>query len=386
MAEKAMLLSTPEMRLLAACVRSRTPLIIEGEPGETKTAKIIKHAYAWNLYPEVLVGSSRDKGDYLGLAKEEEYMGVDTVRYSAPGYAIRCNKAPEMGKDYVGALLILDEFSNNDPEIKAPNLRLVQERYAGDTKLEDHVSIVAIQNPTHLSANGFDLTAPESNRFVHMKWRFDADEWLDNVLTDFKNEKVFSLDQLLGKGSEADHARARGLVTAYLRANRTNLKPGAPKNEADQAKPWASPRSWTNLMKVLGELHPSDEGAMLLALKGTVGDAYAAEFVAFMNTGDLHDPVDVLKDPAIVDWRGERPDRLFATLNSVAALALSRGDKATWEQAMDVFTYSADNGRKDTALPAVRMLFNAMPQGATIRTKTEQAFADIFRKSGRFAA
>ncbi|WP_205759916.1 hypothetical protein [Arthrobacter sp. PAMC25564] len=49
-------------------------------------------------------------------------------------------------------------------------LRVVQDRYVGDTKLNDSVSIVALMNPIETTVDAYDLPAPMANRMMHLKW------------------------------------------------------------------------------------------------------------------------------------------------------------------------------------------------------------------------
>lgn len=68
-------------------------------------------------------------------------------------------------------------------------LRVVQERYVGDEKLKDSVSIVALMNPVETAVDAYDLPAPMANRMMHLKWVFDSKNWLENVGTDFQAAK-----------------------------------------------------------------------------------------------------------------------------------------------------------------------------------------------------
>lgn len=369
--------STPTMRAFAACVRATVPAILWGSPGIGKTAKLTAYMEAWNRHLEVVIGSYREASDFLGLPTE----GPDgtTTEYLTPGFAQRLNAAES------GALF-LGELSTAGPSIQKAMLRLLQERYAGEEKLGDHVAIFADANPPEQAADGWDLPAPVANRLVHLDWHFDADEWLDNVVTDFEHQVVYGMDELLGDGADADKARVKGLVTAFLRTKPHLLNPGPPQDDEAAGKAWPSPRSWTNAMTVLAELDPSDEEAALLVVKGTVGEGAAKEFFAWVATADLHDPAEVLRNPDLVRWGNERPDRLFALTNGITALVLMRGDKKSWEQGVRALTACAEGGRPDVALPGMRTLLSHMPEGAKIPAAARAAFADLFQRTGQWAA
>lgn len=369
--------STPMMRAFAACIRSNTPAILWGPPGVGKTAKLTSYMHAWNRHLEVVIGSYREASDFLGLPTEGP---EGTTEYLTPGFAKRLNDADS------GALF-LGELSTAGPSIQKAMLRLLQERYAGEEKLGDHVAIFADANPPEQATDGWDLPAPVANRLVHLDWHFDVDEWLDGVLTDFTTQTVYTLNQMLGHASDARRARIKGLVTAFLRSASgvILLNPGPPADDTKAGKAWPSPRSWTNAMTVMSELDPHDDAAMMLVLKGCVGDDAAREFFAWLAVADLHDPADVMADPSIVDWNNERPDRLFALTSGVTALALTRGDAKSWEQAVRALTMCAENGKPDVALPGMRSLLSNMPADAKATKATQAAFGDLFRRTGQWA-
>lgn len=368
--------STPMMRAFAAGVRANVPTLLWGPPGVGKTAKLTAYLTAWDFQLEVVVGSVREATDYLGLPTEGEDR---TTEYLTPGFARRLNRAEK------GALF-LSELSTAGPSVQKAMLRLIQERYAGDEKLGDHVAIFADANPPEQAADGWDLPGPVANRLMHLNWHFDADEWLSGVITDFNHQTVHPIDAMLGNGSDEDKARVKGLVTAFLKAHPALLAPPPPVDDTVAGKAWPSPRSWTNAMAVLSELDPADEEAALLVSKGCVGDGAAREYFAWVATSDLHDPAEVMDTPTMVEWGRERPDRLFALTTGITALVLLRGTKVDWDKGTRALTACAEGGRPDVALPGMRTLLSNLPDGARILARTRDAFADLFQRTGQWAA
>lgn len=367
--------STAMMRALAAGIRGNIPTLLWGDPGQGKTARIEAHAKAWGRHCETVVGSVRESSDYLGLPVEVD----GAVVYSPPSWARRLSEAAV-------SLLFLDELTTAAPSVQKAMLRVLQEREVGEHSLPDTVAIVAAANPPETAADGWDLPAPIANRVMHLDWHFDADEWLNGVGTGFAHQIVPTLDQMLGDATTEDRARVSGAITAFLRARPELLAPPVPTDPVAAGRAWPSPRSWTNAITALTQLHPGDEDAAFLVLKGCVGEGATTEFLAWISLADLHNPADVLADPAIVDWSGERPDRLFALTSALASLALSRGDKRSWEKAVAALTMCAQEGKPDVALPPMRTLLNHLPEDATIAAATRTAFADLFTRTGRWAA
>jgi hypothetical protein len=107
-------------------------------------------------------------------------------------------------------LLLLDEFNTSAPSTMKGMLRVVQERYVGDTKLNDSVSIVALMNPIDTAVDAYDLPAPMANRMMHLKWSFDVTNWLENVGTGFQNMTPQALSAMLG----SDQVSRKAAVSA----------------------------------------------------------------------------------------------------------------------------------------------------------------------------
>ena len=84
--------------------------------------------------------------------------------------------------------------------------------------------------------------------------------------------------------------------------------------------------------------------------------------------------------------RRERPDRIFALVSALTAIARVRADAATWRKVMVVLTACAKAGRPDLAYPGVRLLLQDPPAGAKLPNDTAEAFHKLMVKSGKWAA
>lgn len=364
----ATLTSSPFNRALAAAVRANVPVVIEGEPGQAKTAKITGMASGWGYHPEVIIGSTREATDFLGVMIEND--GV--VSYSSFNWVENLNAAEK-------GLAVFDEFNTAGPSTMKGMLRVVQERFVGDTKLQDNVAIVAIMNPTETAVDAYDLPAPMANRMLHLTWAFDSAEWLDGVGTGFAHTVYPSMRALLAEDPVARKAAVAGAVTTFLRHKPDLMTPPVPTDPAKAGGAWPSPRSWTNAINVLSQLEAEDDEAALIVLTGLVGDGPATQFLVWMEANDLYNPAEVLENPSIVDWSDTRADRLFSLVNSVTTMGLSRDED--WKKAAMVLTACAANGKPDVAMPGAQKLVNNKPVEAKMPSVFKNAFMELFSQT-----
>ena len=349
------------MRVIAAHVKGNVPPMIWGDPGQAKSAKIAAAAEKSGYLVGVIIGSIREATDYLGLPVEQEIeiegVMVNGVVYTPPMWAVMANKAKK-------AMLIFDELTTSAPSTMKAMLRVLQERFAGDLKLADHVRIICIGNPPETGVDAMDLPAAIANRMGHVEWEFDADEWLNHVTTDFVHTNATPIEDMVTGGSDADKARVGGWVTGYLRTQLNDIKPPVPTDPIKAGRAWASPRSWTNVISVLSQVDARDEDAQKLIVTGLVGKDMATKFFAWLAVSDLADPETVLNDPHCVDWSAERADRVFAMMSSVESLVSFRKDAKTWAKAMEVMCVVAEQGKPDVIMPvAANLMSRLRPDG-----------------------
>lgn len=141
---------SPFQRALAARVQANVPVGVIGEPGQGKTASMESATSGWGRVVETVIGSNREATNFLGVMIEDE----GEIKYSSFQWVQNLNRAEK-------GLLLLDEFNSSAPSTMKGMLRIVQERYVGDTKLNDSVSIVALMNPVETAVDAYDLPGPD---------------------------------------------------------------------------------------------------------------------------------------------------------------------------------------------------------------------------------
>jgi len=361
-------------RVLAAAVEANVPTLIWGDPGVGKTAVLEQRGTQWGREVRTIAASSREAVDFMGLPMEQD----GRVVYSPLSWALDLNAAKK-------GLLVVDEITTAASTFKA-FLRIVQERYVGELKLNDSVSLVALANPPEIAVDGVDLAAPVANRFLHLDWKANFESWLSGVGNGFENEIAAEPATYLANPTPARRALVTAQITGFLRHNPT-LWNKVPDDPEAQGKAWPSARSWDNVIRILTHIEPADLDARDLAISGLVGDAARVEFSAWADSADLIAPDVAIADPDAVPFSTMRPDQSFAVLNGVLALSNIAGDEDTWFGAVAVMTAAARSKRADVAYAPMRALLNQpkMVKKVGIPAEARQMFAPLLTRLGLFA-
>src|SRR3954471_4865094 len=157
-----------QLEALTLSVAADLPVLLWGEPGIGKTAALTQLADALELPLTTVIASVHEPSDFSGLPVVGDDPAVQGVPMAPPEWAVRLVQAGR-------GLLFLDELSTAPPAVQAALLRLVLERRVGSLRLPPGVRIVAAANPRSSAADGWELSPPLANRFVHLQWAYDHD-------------------------------------------------------------------------------------------------------------------------------------------------------------------------------------------------------------------
>ncbi|UYQ65342.1 AAA family ATPase [Streptomyces peucetius] len=354
-----------QLEALTLAVAADLPVLLWGEPGIGKTAALTQLADALDLPLTTVIASVHEPSDFSGLPVVGDDPAVHGIPMAPPDWAVRLVRAGR-------GLLFLDELSTAPPAVQAALLRLVLERRIGALQLPPGVRIVAAANPRSSAADGWELSPPLANRFVHLQWTHDHEvvvrglggTWPRATLPQLAREKL----------SEAvDFARRAvcGLLTA-----RPKLVHQLPSNEARRGGAWPSPRSWETALRLIAFATAAGSSREVLSLlvRGAVGDGPGLELLASLDRMDLPEPEALLADPAGAALP-ERGDLRQAVLDGVVAAVRNRPEKSRWDAVWALLVRAMETGAPDlVVVPATTL--------ATLRQENWDVPASIERLAG----
>ncbi|MEV7069495.1 AAA family ATPase [Streptomyces sp. NPDC093990] len=357
-----------QLEALTLAVAADLPVLLWGEPGIGKTAALTQLAAALDLPLTTVIASVHEPSDFSGLPVVGDDPATQGVPMAPPDWAVRLVRAGR-------GLLFLDELSTAPPAVQAALLRLVLERRIGALQLPPGVRIVAAANPRSSAADGWELSPPLANRFVHLQWTHDHEVVVRGLGGTWPRATLPRLDP--GRLPEAV-AFARRAVCGLLAA-RPTLVHRLPTDETRRGGPWPSPRSWDMTLSLVAFATAAGSARDVLSLlvRGTVGDGPGLELLASLDRLDLPDPEDVLADPegAVLPERG---DLRQAVLDGVVAAVRARPDRDRWDAAWAVLARALETGAPDlVVVPATTL--------ASLRQQDWDVPAGIERLAGTVA-
>ncbi|MFE5944975.1 AAA family ATPase [Streptomyces sp. NPDC056480] len=335
-----------QLEALTLAVAADLPVLLWGEPGIGKTAALTRLAESLDLPLTTVIASVHEPSDFSGLPVIGDDPAEQGVPMAPPDWAVRLVKAGR-------GLLFLDELSTAPPAVQAALLRLVLERRVGALRLPSGVRIVAAANPRASAADGWELSPPLANRFVHLQWTHDHDVVVRGLGGIWPRATLPRLDPELLPHA-VDYARR---AVCGLLATRPTLVHRLPGGETRRGGAWPSPRSWEMSLRLIAfaTAAGSSREVISLLVRGTVGDGPGLELLASLDRMDLPDPETLLADPSGTELP-ERGDLRQAALEGVVAAVAARPEKARWEAAWALLARAAETGAPDlVVVPATTL-------------------------------
>ncbi|MCP3757514.1 MoxR family ATPase [Streptomyces sp. TBY4] len=326
-----------QLEALTLAVAADLPVLLWGEPGIGKTAALTQLAASLDLPLTTVIASVHEPSDFSGLPVVGDDPAEQGVPMAPPDWAVRLVRAGR-------GLLFLDELSTAPPAVQAALLRLVLERRIGTLRLPPEVRIVAAANPRSSAADGWELSPPLANRFVHLQWTHDHEVVVRGLGGTWPRATLPRLDpERLPEAVDFARRAVCGLLAA-----RPKLVHQLPSGESRRGGPWPSPRSWDMTLRLIAFATAAGSSREVLSLlvRGTVGDGPGLELLASLDRMDLPDPESLLADPAAAVLP-ERGDLRQAVLDGVVAAVRGRPEKSRWDAAWALLARALETGAPD---------------------------------------
>ena len=348
--------------LLAADV----PVLLWGDPGTGKTHTIEAFARRAGWRTVSVIASIHDPTDFAGLPVRTDAGVV----FEPPAWARRT--AEEEGV----SLVFFDEVNTATPATQNALMRVVLEGRVGDLDLGEGVRFAAAANPPSANSAAWDLSAPLANRFAHLDWPVNFDDWRAGYLGGWPDPEPVKVDPSVVDPYNRELIR---LLQASFLATRPVLLCEVPDN-GTAPRGWPSPRSWERLAECLAiaDTAAVTDEVRLLVAAALVGDGAAAEYLAYLRNLDLPDPKELLAYPAKFGEL-QRTDQQLAALDAVVAAAAA--DPKAWSDAFRVCIVAAGCGAPDVAASAAMRLAETKPTSARLPPGHE-AFTRILTDAG----
>jgi MoxR-like ATPase len=228
------------LKALRSLVRARQPVFLWGGPGCGKSSIVHQLAALLNVPLKDVRALLLDPVDLRGLP----FLGKDgRSQWATPDFL------PQDG----AGILFLDELNAAPAMVQASCYQLVLDRKLGEYTLPDGWAIVAAGNRESDRAATTRMPTPLRNRFVHLEFEADLQEWSEWAI----------------------QTAVRPEVIAFLRFRPELLSAF----DRDQ-NAFPSPRSWAFVSRILESAPDKTVEHDLLA--GAVGTGAATEFSAFL--------------------------------------------------------------------------------------------------------
>lgn len=381
---------------LSLAILANQSVILWGPPGVGKTSVLNSIAKRYNMHIETVMANIREPADFNGypVVREEELI------FAPPSWAknvIRKHKSTN-GKP---SMVFYDEVSTARPDVQAALLRPTLEKVVGDVQMPENTITVAAANHPDEAASGWDLSAPNANRFMHVDWKLTAKDIERGFVRGWPD---VTLPRLNRAGLEKKIRQAMILVGSFVGAHPSyaegKLQLGSTTSPHASMYAFATPRSWESVARFYGyaksirfvldpdsndrsegNLIPISSEGMRKGITGLVGEDAGHEFLEYTKHLDLPDPQALLNDPSsfVVP---KRLDILNTVLNSIEMRAKEEKplDKKTWLNWGDILVAVLDAKYADFAYASAKEWIGLREKDFMPSQEQSNKFAQLFAR------
>ncbi|WP_108063776.1 AAA family ATPase [Poseidonibacter lekithochrous] len=230
---------------LISLIDSKIPTFVWGNPGVGKSSLIRQIAESKDMKFIDLRLSLLDPTDLRGIP----FFEADTKKavWAKPEFL------PDTSSDDYG-ILFLDEINSAPPTIQAAAYQLILDRKIGEYTLPKNYAIIAAGNYESDRGVTYRMPTPLANRFIHLDFDLDFDEWKSWAYDTNIDSKIISF-------------------LAYKPQNLFTF------DAKSKEKSFATPRSWSFVNDVLKS--SLDISLLEEVISGAIGKDSAIEFINY---------------------------------------------------------------------------------------------------------
>ncbi len=277
-------------------IDAQQPGMLWGPPGVGKSSVIRQVATARGIGLIDLRLSQLDAVDLRGIPS---VLATGKTHWNQPTFL------PTEGE----GILFLDEINLGAPSVMAAGYQLVLDRKLGDYELPPGWIVLAAGNRTQDRTNVQQMSTALKNRFVHLDYEVNLDDWCDWALRNGVHVSVLSFIRF--------RPTMLNMFDAPLKGDDADKRRQA--QAMKDANAFATPRSWEFMSKMVTQ-QPDPEVEYDLFC-GTVGEGAAAEFMGYLKYyRDLPNLDALLMNPSKTNVPSE-PATLYALSTGLAAKA-----------------------------------------------------------------
>ena len=268
------------------------PVFIWGPPGVGKSSIVRVVARKQEMELIDIRASLLDPTDLRGIPAVENGQAI-----WAPPSFLPTSKVPK-------GILFFDELNAAPPLVQASLYQLTLDRRVGEYELPVGWRVIAAGNRAEDASITFRMPAALANRFIHLEYEVDFDDW-----------RAWALE-----------ASIHPIVSGFLSTRRELLF-----DMANTERAFPTPRSWEMLSDAIKQVGATDDTVDILS--GIVGEGAAIEFLGYCQTAITEEQIEeIIKKPdsaAIPDDIGDR----YALISHISSRA---GEKKVLEAAGEI--------------------------------------------------
>jgi len=303
------------------------PLLIEGNPGTAKTARVKQVAKAMGAHLETIFSAPHPPEDFSG-ALIPDGKG-DANQIAVLPQIRRLLKAKE-------GILFLDEVNGAPPATQGALMSLIHERHTGDADIPPRVRILAAQNPEEIATGGNRLAPALANRFVHITDPGpNAREWITWLMGSAQSKMQHSMaaiEKIIVEDWPNQYPITQGIFAGFMEKLPGNLYMLPSVSDPQSGKAWASHRTWDFATRgwTAARILEKSDSIRDAMVEACVGPAAAEQFCVYQKEANIPQPLEMLKGKWKIDKN--RLDIVLAAYTGMVAYVRQRITRAEKEE------------------------------------------------------